>query len=859
MAFQGKTKRALQEFPSPEELYLSGTLPRTTAAVDGLWLHQGDVIRAYAEHHHKTPDLALELPTGSGKTIPGLLIAEWVRRKSEGPVIYATPTKQLARQVLATARREGVPSHLLIGSHKRWNVVEQSAVEGAEAIGVTTYSGIFNSSPKLPMPRLVILDDAHAGEQFVGGEYGITIRRYENPEAYEVVLDALSSFLSGLLLQRLRGQPDPGAHHQVRLLLPAIDPMALAKFDTALATLPEPFKFDFAMIRSGLGSCCVYLSYGGIQIRPMIPPTFENRIFSRSEQRIYLSATLGSGGELERAFGRSQIVRMPLPTKTPPRTGRRLFVFPDLAMGGDAVGLTKRIIAVTNKALVLSQETSAKTEAAAAALAGDSTPVMGRDDVEQDLDVFAKAPAGVLGLANRYDGLDLPGQACRIVVLGGKPDAVGLQEKFLSERAEASAALAERLRTRIVQGAGRCTRGPNDYSVVVVLGSDITRYFSRPDNRGALDPELQAEVAFGWQNSRGADPDEVIENVEIFLEHDAAWREGGEPLVAEFRQDAVKVEAPGADALGSSAAPEVEGWHLAFRGDWVGASEQLQEAARRVGAGGESTRGYRGLLLYLAGVWLHLGAEDETQRARARELVRQAAAASDVRGIWLKEMPELPGAEAVPLVSMDVVAVNAIVARLRGQLRPNRVNDELQKMREALAQDESKAYEGGLTALGSFLGAEASKPKGQGRCDSAWEWGTAIWMTIEAKSEQHSDGMLPLHDIRQANTQLDQLAGDRSMDHPPAGSPAIIVSDRLTVDPEHAPAANTNVYLASTEVVEQIAGDISTVWSDLLTSASGIQAEQTLRQYVRSVMTEHGCLPSQVINRLTQNRIRPGD
>ncbi|MCM2390966.1 DEAD/DEAH box helicase [Streptomyces albipurpureus] len=859
MAFQGKIKRTQQQFPSPEELYLSGTLPRTTAAVDALWVHQGDVIRAYAERHLETPDLALELPTGTGKTIPGLLLAEWVRRRSEGPVIYATPTKQLARQVLAAARREGVPSHLLIGGHRSWDLVEESAVAGAEAIGITTYSTIFNSSPKLPEPRLIVLDDAHAGEQFVGAEYGVTIHRHRDGEAYEAVLSALAPFLSGLLLQRLRGEPDPGAHHQVRLLLPAINPKVLSKLDAVLAALPEPHMFQFAMIRAGLASCCVYLSYGGIQIRPMMPPTFENRIFSRAGQRIYLSATLGSGGDLERAFGRAQIDRMPLPTKTPPRSGRRLFVFPDLTAGGDALGLARRIVGVTNKALVLSQETLAQTKALASVLTADSVQVMGRDDVEQGLDVFAKAPTGVLGLANRYDGLDLPGEACRVVVLGGKPDAVGLQEKFLSQRAEANAALAERLRTRIVQGVGRCTRGPNDYAVVVVLGSDITRYFSRPENRAALEPELQAEVEFGWQNSRGANPDEVIENIEMFLEHEDSWREDGEPLVAEFRQDAVKVESPGADALGNSAGPEVEACHLAFQGEWVAASEQLQEAARRVGAGGESTRGYRGLLLYLSGAWLHLGAEDEIQRARARELVRQAAAASDVRGIWLKEMPELPGTEEVPLTSMDVVSVNAIVTRLRGRLRPNRVADDLQKMREALAQDDSTVYEGGLTDLGSFLGAEASKPKGQGRCDSAWVWGTTIWMTIEAKSEQHSDGLLPLHDIRQANTQLDQLAADRSLDHPPAGSPAIIVSNRLAIDPQHAPAANANVYLASTETIEQIAGDISTVWSDLLTSATGIQADQTLRQYVRSTMTEHGCLPSQVINRLTQNRIRPGD
>ena len=87
MAFVGKTKKTQPQFESPEEMYLSGALPRTTEAVDGLWVHQGDVIRAYAEHHQKTPDLALELPTGSGKTIPALMIGEWIRRKNEGPVI----------------------------------------------------------------------------------------------------------------------------------------------------------------------------------------------------------------------------------------------------------------------------------------------------------------------------------------------------------------------------------------------------------------------------------------------------------------------------------------------------------------------------------------------------------------------------------------------------------------------------------------------------------------------------------------------------------------------------------------------------------------------------------------------------
>ncbi len=857
MAFQGKTKKVQQQFDSPEEMSLRGALPRTTDAVSSLWIHQGDVLRAYAERHQNVADLALELPTGTGKTLPGLLVAEWVRRKAEGPVLYAAPTKQLAHQVLGTARNEGVPARLLVGSHHNWSAADESDVEGGEAIAITTYSSIFNSSPKLPEPRLIVLDDAHAGEQFVGEQYGVTIGRYKAEPVYLAVLDALKPFLSGLQIQRLQGMPDPGAHHQVRLILPAVVPAALQKLDATLAQLPDPYKFQFAMIRSGLAACCVYLSYGGIQVRPMIPPTFENKVFSRAVQRVYLSATLGGGGELERAFGRSEITRMPLPTKTPPRSGRRLFVFPDLVKGGDAATLTKQVVGLTDKALVLSQTTSDQAEQAARTLAGDGVPLFDKSDVERGLATFAKAPAGVLGLANRYDGMDLPGNDCRIVVLDGKPDAVSLQEKFLSERAEASAALSERLRTRIVQGAGRCTRGPNDYAVVVVRGQDITRYFSRSDNQTALEPEFQAEVQFGWDNSKGKDASDIIDNVRTFLEHDAEWRENGEPLVAEFREEATRIDAPGAAALGESAKLEVEAWKLAFGEDWIAASQTLEEAARVVGRGGEATRGYRGVLLYVAGVWLHLGAQSEAHRGHIRKLVRDAAKAS-VRGTWLKELKELPGADAVTLTAADSVAVNKIVARLTGQLKPDKIKQELGAMREALDQESAPEYERALSTMGTFLGADAAKPAGQGRCDSTWRWDTALWMTLEAKSEELADGLLPLKDIRQANTQLDHMASDQAMDHAPAGSPTVIVSDRLSVDPEHAVVANQNVYLTSTDVVSQIAGDVQAVWADLLATAAR-QPGHTLRGYVQDALSENGCLPTQVIDRLTQDRIRPGE
>lgn len=837
-----------------EDLY--NELPRNKQAVKGLWLHQGDVLRTYVEHYERIPDLALELPTGTGKTLPGLIICEWVRQGGQGRVAYACPTSQLARQVARTAEREGVPAVVLVGRHHDWLPTDEARYDGRESIAITNYNTIFNSSPKLAQPRLIVFDDAHAGEQFVGEQFGVSISRWHDVGAYKAVLDAVAPLLSGLLLQRLRDDtPDPGAHHQVRLLTPALKPGVLARLDAVLNTLPKPHNFQLAMIRSGLASCMVYISYGAIQVRPMIPPTFDSSLFTAAKQRIYLSATLGGGGELERAFGRRTITRLPLPGTAQPRSGRRLFVFPEVAAGDDSDALISGLVGLDDKAVVLSQDTVDNARAAAAALAGTGVPVFGKNDVEHDLSAFAKAPKGVLGLANRYDGLDLPDDDCRMVVLNGLPNAQSLQEKFLAERADAGAALAERLRTRVVQGAGRCTRGPSDYAVVVMRGSDLTRYLRRPEVRDALDPELQAEVEFGWLNSVNKTHDQILENVEVFLEHEQDWREGGEPLIAEIRRDKIKTAPPGSDVLQESASLEVEAWELAYQGDWIAASSKMEAAARAVGKGSSATRGYRSVLLYLAGLWLQEGATTDSARARARRLVSEAGAAAE-RGVWLKETTPLPSQPVAVRDPADSIAIAAIAGRLAQGARKEKLLADLDAAMDDVTQTEAARYERGLTTIGKALGANAFKPVKDGRCDSAWLWDPARWITLEAKSAEGGDRAIPLKHIRQANTQLALLANDQQVEAAPAGSVSVIVSARGTIEPDDAAAANPNLYLTSPDEVSSLATDVREAWSRLLSTGAGSDAAAQ-REQVASILADYGCLPTQATERLTQTAIRP--
>jgi replicative superfamily II helicase len=95
MAF--KTSIPVDTVPeTPDMLLLE--FPRRT--IPDVLPHQQKVMRNFAELSPDVKDVALQLPTGSGKTLVGLLTGEWLRRKNRERIVYLCPTKQLVNQVV---------------------------------------------------------------------------------------------------------------------------------------------------------------------------------------------------------------------------------------------------------------------------------------------------------------------------------------------------------------------------------------------------------------------------------------------------------------------------------------------------------------------------------------------------------------------------------------------------------------------------------------------------------------------------------------------------------------------------------------------------------------------------------------
>ena len=92
-------KRDIVNFSSPQEMYDD----YKNRSINGIQDYQSKMLDLYMKEGLDKSDVAIELPTGTGKTLIGLLIGEYRRRKFHERVVYVCPTKQLVYQTATYA------------------------------------------------------------------------------------------------------------------------------------------------------------------------------------------------------------------------------------------------------------------------------------------------------------------------------------------------------------------------------------------------------------------------------------------------------------------------------------------------------------------------------------------------------------------------------------------------------------------------------------------------------------------------------------------------------------------------------------------------------------------------------------
>ncbi|WP_300745052.1 DEAD/DEAH box helicase [Pseudomonas sp.] len=585
---------------SPDRLFRD--LPRRKHP--SLYDHQGQILRTYVSDAVNVSDVALQLPTGSGKTLVGLLLAEWRRRRFKERVVYLCPTRQLVNQVVEEASTKyGLTVEAFTGQVKRYTPEAKAAYLSGQRVAVTTYNSLFNVNPFFEAPDIIIIDDAHAAENYIASQWTMRIQRSEDPTLFQSVVSVLRSVISDQSYARLTGNWNSMDDINWVDKIPTHQMDEIAnELRTAIAENVGngDHKFVWRMIGDHLQGCQLYLSATEVLLRPLIPPTWTHKPFSGATQRIFMSATLGAGGDLERLTGRNNIKRLQIPDGWDRQgIGRRFFVFPEMSLDQeDCLGLRRKLMKEAGRSLVLTPSAGSAEEIAKDVKASLRYKVFRADDLEESKTAFTNSsPAGAV-VANRYDGIDFPDDDCRLLFVEGLPRATNLQERFLMNRMGANLLFNERVQTRVLQAIGRCTRGLNDYSAVIVTGEDLPAYLTDRKRRSYLHPELQAELEFGIEQSSSITAAEILDNFDIFLEHEEAWEEANQSIL-EMRESVSQLEFPAMDQLAAIVPNEIAWQAAIWNEDYVSA----YEAAREVlgGLSDAGLRGYRALWHYLAG------------------------------------------------------------------------------------------------------------------------------------------------------------------------------------------------------------------------------------------------------------------
>lgn len=133
---------------------------------------QASALATYSASHTTIQDLAIELPTGAGKSLIALLIGEAWRRDGK-KVAILTGNKTLARQMEQEAATLGLPPIRMEGPGRDIPAQSKRSYHRCQGIAIMNYWVYFNQNPVIDPADLLFMDDAHLAEHCLHSLYSV--------------------------------------------------------------------------------------------------------------------------------------------------------------------------------------------------------------------------------------------------------------------------------------------------------------------------------------------------------------------------------------------------------------------------------------------------------------------------------------------------------------------------------------------------------------------------------------------------------------------------------------------------------------------------------------------------------------
>lgn len=721
---------------SPRDIF--GALPGRAAGLGYLRDVQGQVLDAW-DRRRTERDLVIKMNTGSGKTIVGLLILRSCLNEGFGPGLYVAPTPYLAEQVQRQATRLGIATV---------DDPDSARYLGGEAIGVINIHKLVNgrsvfggpaSSRATALPiGSVVVDDAHAALATVESQATIVLSadRGEYGRLREMFRGDLRQQSDSTLLDIEAGVPT--AVLRVPFWAWSNRSVEVGRVLHA-ARDEEGLVFSYPLVADSLGVCAAVFTPHALEIRPPFPPTERISSFASATRRIYLTATLPDDGVLVSHFDADAAsVANPITPATAADLGDRLILAPQEVnprIGDEAVRQAVGRLAETVNVVVLvpSGRAAEKWVNVAARTAAAESIAAAVADLQA-------GHVGLVVLINKYDGIDLPDDACRVLVIDGLPEAYGGMDRRESAALGDSEAMTARQLQRIEQGMGRGVRSADDYCVVLLLGARMAQLIADPRNRDKLSPATRVQLDLSGQVANqlaGKDLAQLVEVVNQVLGRDANWIATSRSALAGVAYPPGSVEPAVASAR--------EAFNAASNRQFAKAADLMSVAVNQTAD--QRLKGWRQEQL---AVYQQQLDPAQAQRTIAGAVELNPRVTRPMLGIAARRITAAANqaSEAAAFLRGSyrdatalIVGVNAIVADL------------------ALDPERTSEFESAMEAMAAHLGFAGQRPErdtGNGP-DVLWAIGDRGYLVIECKSGATTD-TISRRDLEQLGHSQDWFA-----------------------------------------------------------------------------------------------------
>lgn len=738
--FKQLRKDKRQTVPT-DPLAIFQRLPKP-AHINDLWDGQSKALAAWSLRRGES-DLVIKLNTGGGKTLVGLLMAQSLLNELSEPLLYLCPNNQLVDQTIEKADEVGLPVVAYGGRDLDADFLN------AKRVLVANYHAVFNGLSKFGVLgsgrepiRLggVICDDAHAALGVVRAAFTISIKREEHAALYDDLVGRCRSDFENVgrvgTFDDIVEREDFGI---LELPYPAWLSKANEVRELIARDYAEQFRFQWPLLRDHFHLCHALFSAREITITPFQPLVHLFPSFAECRRRIFMSATIADDSSIVRTFDANpKSVSDPIVPSSLAGVGERMVLAPSLMELKDTpVEVAKRLATLVasklgGSVILVQSEAQGKRWEDMASLA------LGDDVAQAVKDLRAGASKGPYVFASRYDGIDLPHGACRLLILEGLPSATNNYELFRAEVLRGNSSINLGLAQRIEQALGRGTRGSGDYCVVLLLGGDLTAWITRKASLSLMTPSTRAQVQLGYEISKAlGNEDDFLRTVMQCFKRDKDWVTYHAETLAESS------EKPVVDARAIDVANR-ERIYLAasLASDWASAIRVVRELAET----GSLDKHLRGWLLQLAA----RAAFRSAQETLAMELQRQAFSANGLL------VPPATKPQYEPLTAVGAQVGNILDEVVSFALRKGIIDEFECTIAMLTPGATANQFEDALKRFGELLGFRAQRPEHQFRHgpDVLWLADSEIGFVIECKHRKDPKNLLTKEDHGQFLTSM---------------------------------------------------------------------------------------------------------